>query len=123
MACSISPLASTSADLQSIIPAPVFSRSSFTSFAVIAMFSKHSLHKNSPLYPHAFRCGAEGASLLELHDRRFVRRFDGFVGNCLGALCANSFAGGIEVRSVFVFAFFNLLRRVLTGHVLTFQNG
>src|SRR5215472_3709065 len=71
-ASSMSPFASTSAFLQSIIPAPVFSRSSFTVDALISIdlpFEQKNSHKRHKM---SF-CASCGSFLL--HHRGFVRRF------------------------------------------------
>src|SRR5947207_5559608 len=78
MACSMSPLASVSAFLQSIIPAPVFSRSSFTDVALISIsipFEQRNSHGWSGCNELESVKSVKSVALL-LHHCGFVRRLD-----------------------------------------------
>src|SRR5438105_15389031 len=76
IASSISPFASTRAFLQSIIPAPVFSRRSFTFDALISMNSSLFKQKNS----HGLR-GLPGFKSVEsVKSVAFLLHHCGFVG-------------------------------------------
>src|SRR5262245_44109739 len=102
MACSISPFASVRAFLQSIIPAPVFSRSSFTWLALIAIGLNLSYDKKgiSELIRNPLLI------LAGLYYRRsFVGwSFDGFIIGCgLDSFCARTFARGCIVITLSVF--------------------
>src|SRR5438309_2207389 len=70
IACSMSPLASVSAFLQSIIPAPVFSRSSFTLVALISILILFEQKNSRELRERNRRL------TFSLHHCGFVRRFD-----------------------------------------------
>src|SRR5215467_2597451 len=85
IACSMSALDSTSAFLQSIIPAPVFSRSSFTCFALISMTVPfHSIrqknsHKKAQKHKKAFCEFVPFCGFDLLHHCGFVWRFYRFL--------------------------------------------
>src|SRR5436190_2406377 len=133
MAASISPFDSVRAFLQSIMPAPVFSRSSFTSFALTSMIGSFRGRKiatdgtdGTDFHPfHPFNPWL--LLLILLHHCGFVRSLYGlFVGR---NVCAFGFGRPAERRHhVFVFrstAFGSRLgcsSRILV-HGLAFDHG
>ena len=108
------PSASVSAFLQSIIPAPVFSRSSLTCCAEISM-NPYSLTHKWPPRTHT-RPGGRFPSDCVLHYRGFVRWLDGTFSSA--ARCASR-ASSRDGSSPFIA--FSIVAFVLRSHLLRTQ--